>query len=141
MNEADITKSLNGTPLFSRLGRRELEALLKTAKEREFETGQTIVREGDMGGLGFYLILDGRVEVKKGNKVLSKIGAGGFFGEMALLDDAPRSADVVATEKTKCLLLTKWDLKSLIATYPDIAMKMLEELTRRLRETDQALSE
>lgn len=141
MNRADIVKFLKGTPLFSRLGRKELEALLKTAKERDFEPGKTIVREGDVSGLGFYLILDGRVEVKKGNKVLSKLGSGEFFGEMALLDDAPRSADVVATEKTKCLLLTKWDIKSLITTYPDIAMKMLEELTRRLRETDQKLSE
>lgn len=141
MNQTDVVKLLNGTPLFSRLGRRELEALLKTAKEREFEPGKTIVREGDIAGLGFYLILDGRVEVRKGNKVLSKLGAGEFFGEMALLDEAPRSADVIATEKTKCLLLTKWEIKSLITTYPDIAMKMLEELSRRLRETGKALSE
>lgn len=141
MNQSDLLKSLNGTPLFSRMGSKELEAILKTAKEREFASGQTIVREGDVGGLGFYLILDGRVEVKKGNRVLSKLGSGQFFGEMALLDDAPRSADVVAAEKTRCLLLTKWDLKSLIQTYPDIAMKMLEELSRRLRETAKALSE
>ncbi|MCR4405033.1 MAG: cyclic nucleotide-binding domain-containing protein [Candidatus Acetothermia bacterium] len=137
----ETVKLLKGVPLFSRFSDRQLGAIHKTAKEREFEPGTPIVREGDQSNLGFYLILDGQVEVRKGNQTLAKLGSGQFFGEMSLLDDQPRSADVVPMTKTKCLVLTRWDIKGLIKTYPDIAMTMLEELARRLRETDKALSE
>jgi len=137
----ETVKLLKEVPLFSHFSEKQLEAILKTAKEREFEPGTPIVREGEQSNLGFYLILDGQVEVRKGNQTLAKLGSGQFFGEMSLLDEQPRSADVVPTTKTKCLLLTRWDIKSLISTYPDIAMTMLEELARRLRETDKALSE
>lgn len=136
-----VVKFLRDTPLFGRFTEKELEALLRTAKEREFEAGRAIVREGDVGGLGFYLILAGQVEVRKGKKSLAKLGVGEFFGEMALLDEAPRSADVVALEKTRCSMLTRWDMRGLVAAHPDIALKMLAELARRLRETNQALSE
>jgi len=137
----ETLKLLREVPLFSRLSDRQLEAILKTAKEREFEPGVPIVREGEQSNLGFYLILDGQVEVKRGERTLAKLGSGQFFGEMALLDGQPRSADVIPTTKTRCLVLARWDIKGLISTYPDIAMAMLEELARRLRETDRALSE
>jgi CRP-like cAMP-binding protein len=132
---------LKEAPLFAQFSEKELEAVLSTAKERHFEADKPIVREGDAGGVGFYLILDGQVEVRKGRKVLAKLGAGEFFGEMALFDDSARSADVVALKKTKCCMLTRWDLRGLIGTHPDIALKMLAELAKRLRETNQALSE
>jgi CRP-like cAMP-binding protein len=127
--------------LFGQFSEKELEAVLRTAKQRTFEAGSTIVHEGDAGGVGFYLITNGQVEVRKGKKALAKLGAGEFFGEMALIDEAPRSADVVALEKTSCLMLTRWDLRGLIGAHPDIAIKMMMELARRLRMTNQALSE
>jgi CRP-like cAMP-binding protein len=141
MGRDEIVVLLKKTPLFSEFTKKELEALLLTGKEREFGAGNTIVREGDVGNLGFYLITDGQVEVRKGSKALTKLGAGGFFGEMALLDEAPRSADVVALSQTKCLMLTRWDLKALISSHPDIAIKMMMELARRLRDTNRSLSE
>ncbi|OGF55086.1 MAG: hypothetical protein A2Z21_04695 [Candidatus Fraserbacteria bacterium RBG_16_55_9] len=141
MASAEVVKLLKGTPMFGQFTEKELDAVLRTAKQRVFEPGSTIVREGDPGGVGFYLITSGQVEVRKGKKAVLKLGVGEFFGEMALIDEAPRSADVVALEKTDCLMLTRWDLRGLIATYPDIALKMLTELARRLRNTTQALSE
>lgn len=142
MAEADAATFLKETPLFARLSGKELQAILRTSKEREFSAGSTIVREGETGGLGFYLILSGHVEVRKGEKRLAKLGAGEFFGEMALLmEDEPRSADVVALEDTGCVLFTRWDLRSLVASHPDIALKMLGALARRLRDTNRALSE
>jgi CRP-like cAMP-binding protein len=132
---------LKKTPLFAQLSEEELEATLRTAKEREYSAGTTIVREGDTGGLGFYLILSGQVEVRKGQKSLAKWGPGDYFGEMSLLMDTPRTADVVALEKTRCVLLTRWDLRALISTQPDMALKMQAELARRLLDTNKALSE
>jgi CRP-like cAMP-binding protein len=141
MASPEMIKLLKASPLFGQFTEKELEAVLRTAKQRVFEPGSTIVREGDPGGVGFYLITGGQVEVRKGQKPVTQFGVGEFFGEMALIDEAPRSADVVALEKTSCLMLTRWDLRGIIATYPDIALKMLTELARRLRTTTQALSE
>lgn len=137
-NAAELLK---GVPLFSSLSDKHLQAIAKMAKETQFSQGTTIVQEGDRSKVGFFLILDGQVEVRKGNKVLSRLGAGQFFGEMAVLDGQPRSADVVAATPTKCLVLASWDIKALIKTYPELAHEIIAELARRLRQTSLALSE
>lgn len=137
----ETVRLLKGVPLFAHFNEKELGAILKTAKERTFAPGEPIVREGEQTDIGFYLILEGQVEVKRGGRTLSKLGSGQFFGEMSLLDGAPRSADVLPTSSTTCLVLSNWDIKALIKTYPDIAMKIIAELARRLRQTDMALTE
>ena len=142
MANAETIQLLQRAPLFAQFSERELQDVVQTAKVRKFSTGETIVQEGDTAKVGFYLILSGRVEVRKGEKKLAELGPGQFFGEMALLvEGAPRSADVVALEDTECLVLTRWDLRSLIQTHPDMALKMLGEMARRLSTTHQALSE
>lgn len=132
---------LKGVPLFASLSDKHLQIIFQSAKEIQFAPGMTIVREGDRSKVGFFLVLDGQVEVRKGDKVLSPLGAGQFFGEMAVLDGQPRSADVVATAPTKCLVLASWDIKALIKTHPELAHEIIAELTRRLRQTSMALSE
>ncbi|MCL6642797.1 MAG: cyclic nucleotide-binding domain-containing protein [Candidatus Bipolaricaulota bacterium] len=141
MVSSEAVKFLKKTPLFAQFSEKELEALFSTAKVREFDAGSTIVREGDPASIGFYLVLEGQVEVRKGQKTLAKLGAGDYFGEMALILDAPRSADVIAVQKTKCLMITRWELRSIISSYPDVALKMMGELARRLSATNQALKE
>jgi CRP/FNR family cyclic AMP-dependent transcriptional regulator len=141
MATQEAVKFLKKTSLFGQFSEKELEMLFSTAKVREFDADSTIVREGDPASIGFYLILEGQVEVRKGQKTLAKLGAGDYFGEMALLLDAPRSADVVAVEKTKCLMITRWELRSIISSYPEVALKMLGELARRLSATNQSLKE
>ena len=131
---------LSSCPLFARFKPKELEALLGSTQRREFESGSTIVHDGD-SGLGFYLVVEGDVEVRKGDRVLRRLGKGDFFGEMALLDGSPRSADVVALAPTTCLVVTSWDLHGLISRHPSMAIAMMGELARRLRETNQALTE
>jgi CRP/FNR family transcriptional regulator len=141
MASSEAVKFLKKTPLFAQFSEKELEALFSTAKVREFDAGSTIVREGDPASIGFYLVLEGQVEVRKGQKTLAKLGIGDYFGEMALILDAPRSADVIAVQKTKCLMITRWELRSIISSYPDVALKMMGELARRLSATNQALKE
>lgn len=132
---------LKETGLFSSCTDKELESVMVTAKERAFDTGEVIIREGDPG-LGFYLLLEGTAEVRKGGKAVAELDAGDYFGEMALLlEDTPRTADVVATSQVKCLVITQWDLRALISTHPDIGMKIMNELALRLSGTEKALSD
>lgn len=132
---------LKQTGLFSSCTEKELQSVMVTAKERSFDAGEVIIREGDPG-LGFYLLLEGTAEVRKGGKAVAELGPGDYFGEMALLlEDTPRTADVVATSKAKCLVITQWDLRALISTHPDIGMKIMNELATRLSGTEKALAD
>jgi CRP/FNR family cyclic AMP-dependent transcriptional regulator len=138
----DKAAFLKRTPLFSGLTDKEIASVLGTAKERTFAEGDGIIAEGHEGGRGFYLLLSGSAAASKGDVHLKDFGPGDYFGEMALLlDDTPRTADVVATSATTCLAITQWDLKALIKNHPDIGIKMMNELARRLRDTDAAFSD
>jgi CRP-like cAMP-binding protein len=136
----NVVNMLEKTPLWSGLSKKDLKTIAKLSKERTYETGETIVRKGE-GGVGFYMILDGAVEIRSDGRTLSKLGPGQFFGEMSVLDNQPRSADVVVMEPTKCLTLSAWSFNALISDNPRIALKMLQEFVRRLRSTNQALSD
>ena len=100
-----------------------------------------IIREGE-GALGFYLLLDGAAQVRKGENVLAEFGPGDFVGEMALLlEETPRTADVVATASTTVLTITKWDLRGILSSNPDVGVKMMAELAKRLADTDRAMED
>ncbi len=139
MDRADFLKR---TALFSGFTDQEVESVLGTAKERSFAAGDAIIRDGQEAGTGFYLLLSGKAEVRKGDTVLAEFEAGDYFGEMSLLlEDTPRTADVVATDDSNCLVITQWDLRALIKSHPEIGVKMMAELAKRLRDTDAALSD
>ena len=106
-----------------------------------FEAGTPIVRQGKEVNAAFFLILDGRVEVKRDGRTLSELDGGQFFGEMALFGDQPRSADVIATTDTTCLVIARWNLEEVFKTTPDIPMRMLGVLSQRLHDTDRQLTE
>jgi CRP/FNR family cyclic AMP-dependent transcriptional regulator len=135
-----ILGMLEKTSLWSGLSKRDLKAIAKLSKERSYEPGETIVRKGE-GGVGFYLIIEGAVDIKSDGKTLTKLGPGQFFGEMSVLDNQPRSADVVVVEPTRCLTLSAWSFNAMISENPKIALRMLQEFVRRLRNTNKALSE
>jgi CRP-like cAMP-binding protein len=139
MDKAEFIKR---TALFSGLTDDELSSVLSTAKQRAFPAGTTIISEGHEGGRGFYVMLSGSAEVRKGAKVLAHLGPGDYFGEMALLlEDTPRTASVVATDDVTAVVITQWDLKALIASHPDVGVRMMGELAKRLRDTDKGLSD
>jgi CRP/FNR family cyclic AMP-dependent transcriptional regulator len=131
---------LERSPLWSGIGKQDFKAIVRAAKQQKFESGETIVRKGEEGA-GFYLVLDGAVEIRSNGNTLSRLGPGQFFGEMSVVDAQPRSADVVAVEPSRVLVLSAWSFKSLVSERPRIAVKMLQEFVRRLRNTDRALSE
>jgi len=135
-----LIEMLQKTPLWSGLTKQDLKLIAKLSQERKFEGGHAIVTKGE-AGIGFYLILEGAVEVRSDGKTLSKLGPGQFFGEMSIIDNQPRSADVVATEASRVLILSAWSFKTLISDNPKIALKMMQEFVRRLRTTDKSLSD
>lgn len=139
MDKKELVKLLIRAPLFSRLSAKGVEELLAIASQKKFTAGSTIVAQGSTG-VGFYLILTGSAQVSQDGKGIAELGAGAFFGEMCILDGAPRSADVIAVKDTTCLMLRQWDIRSVISRNPDVGMAMLEELSRRLRKTKHSLS-
>ncbi len=125
-------------PLFANCSQTEIDAVARVAQEHAFTPGQIIVTQGTPGQ-AFYMILSGRVEILRDGASLGTFGSGDFFGEMSLLDQAPRSATIRAMEPTACLMLSSWDFKSLLEDHPSIAIKLLEVLSRRLRVADERL--
>jgi CRP/FNR family cyclic AMP-dependent transcriptional regulator len=135
-----LIETLQKPPLWSGLSKQDLKLVAKLSQERKFESGHTIVSKGE-AGIGFYLILEGSVEVRSDGRTLSKLGPGQFFGEMSIFDNQPRSADVVTVQPSRILFLSAMSFKTLIFANPKIALKMLQESVRRLRNMDGWLSD
>ncbi len=131
---------LGKAPIFSALSERQLRSLAKTAKVVAYPTDTRIVKQGEPG-IGLYLLLDGEAEVRRGDRILAKLGAGQFFGEMTLLDEQPRSADVVAVMPSECAVLSRWEFWGFAKGEPEVLQGVMREMARRLRETNRALSE
>ena len=137
---ADVQETvgfLNRVPLFQSLKKRQLERLAERFVPREYAAGQAIVTQ-DKGGEGFFIIESGQAEVIReradGEKVVvNTFGPTDFFGELALLDDGPRTASVIATEATQCLVLTRWDFLGVLKQDVDMTIVILEELAKRFR--------
>ncbi|PAW88197.1 MAG: hypothetical protein B9S33_05010 [Pedosphaera sp. Tous-C6FEB] len=125
---------------FAGLLNEELQALEHTAKMRRFLAGQTIFRAGDPGD-GFYLVESGSViitaVVGKEARQLATIAAGEFFGEMALLDEAPRSATATAAEETRAFCIGREELLALLEHRPKLALNLIREFSHRVRSLNQ----
>ncbi len=134
----DHEEFLSRVPLFSSCTSEEIAAIASLAQRSAYADGQIIVTQGTPG-TAFYLILSGRVEIVRDGASLGGFGPGDFFGEMSLLDNAPRSATITAFEPTECLMLSSWDFKAALERHPAIAIKLLEVLSRRLRAADERI--
>jgi len=128
----DLLALLSRVPLFEGLSKKELEAVLRSSSEVEHDAGHNIVTEGG-GAAGFHLMLAGEATVLQGGREKRTLGAGDFFGEIALIDGGPRSATVRADTRVRTLSITAWDFKPLLSEHPDMAHKVMVELCRRIR--------
>ena len=135
-----LARMLTEVPLFAGLKGKQIKSVATAfARERPYDDGEVIEKEGD-DGVAFYLITNGSVEVRKGQKMVSKLRRGQFFGEMALIEKLPRSATIVASEPgTKCLVMPVWNFRAAVENDPKVAMGVMRELAKRLRETTNAL--
>lgn len=123
---------VRGVPLFANLERKQAEEVARTFKERTFTAGDTIAEEGQRG-IGFFLIESGNAKVTVRGEDRVTLGPGDHFGEIALIDDGPRTATVRAETDLRCYGLTSWEFKPLVETNAGIAWKLLEALAKRVR--------
>lgn len=140
----EAVESLRTIPLFSKVSSPDLEALASRLIERRYPKHATIVEEG-LPGDYMYIIREGRVKVTKASedgreKIMDFLEAGNFFGEMSLLDMAPRSASCETLEPARLLALSRNDFLDLLRRSPDLALAVIQVLTLRLRETDEQAS-
>ena len=131
---------LRRVPLFSHLSDADITRLAESARERNYPKNSVILFEDDPGD-ALYIVSTGQVKVvligEDGREViLSVLGDGDFFGEMALIDDEPRSAHVIAMRDSHLLVLRRDDFQAQIQGHPAIALKLLRELVQRLRRAD-----
>ncbi len=129
---------LKNVKLFSGLLAEQLQALEQTANMRAFKADDVIFQEGDPGD-GIYIVLEGRVQVstrvsETERRVLTRVEPGDFFGEMAILDDRPRSATALAEAETKVCFLHRDDLVRILERSPKLAIGLLREFSLRLRD-------
>jgi CRP-like cAMP-binding protein len=126
------TNVLAEVPLFSSLNKRHLRHVAGVARIRRFHDGAALMKTGDAGD-ALYVLLDGRAVVRapRGSEIALEMGA--FVGELALLDDGPRTATVVADGPVIALTVSRAAFRKLLRSEPSIAVAIAEELARRLR--------
>jgi CRP/FNR family transcriptional regulator len=123
---------LGSVPLFEGLSKADVKHLVDISKVVFHDEGHTIIHEGDHGA-GFQLILDGEARVVRGGRTAARLGPGEFFGEMALIDEGPRTATVIASTPMTTLGIASWNFRPLVKGRPEMAWKLLVFLTVRLR--------
>ena len=112
--------------------RAELGSLSQFLRVVEFPEGKEIVKQGTTG-TGLHVLMEGQTKVVVGNRTRQRLGPGDFFGEISLLDRGPRTATVVAETPVRTLSLSSWNFRAALKEHPSMAIKMLEELARRVR--------
>src|SRR5215469_4045380 len=128
----DWLGTLGEVPLFEGLSKRHLRRIAKLARIRRFVDGSAMVRVGEPGRT-FYVLLDGSAKVTRPGRRAVRLGPGAFFGEMALIDDSPRSADVVAEGEVLALTLDRPGFTKLLRAAPALSQALLRTLAARLR--------
>jgi signal transduction histidine kinase len=128
--------SLNGTKLFIGLSSDEFHTIASLARYQNYQPGQTVFKEGDPGD-GVYVVIEGKVEVAVGEghqRVLTNLGEGEYFGEMAVLDGDPRSATVTAVDSSQLCFIPRVSLLAVLDQSPRLAMSLIRMFSLRMRE-------
>ena len=129
-----FVETLSTVPLFSACSKRELQMVAKSADHVTVPAGKVVVTEG-AAGTEFFVIIDGRARVERHGREVATLGPGGFFGDLALLDRAPRNASVIADSELELAKLGQRAFDGLL-DHPGFSKKLLAGLARRLREQD-----
>jgi len=126
---------LASVSLFSACSQNELVAVARASDEVDLPEGRVLCEQGEIGREAF-VILDGTAEVRRNGKKVATLTSGACFGELALLDNGPRTATVVATTELKVLVIGAREFAALVSEVTSIAHKLLKSLATRIRELD-----
>jgi CRP-like cAMP-binding protein len=127
---------IKGVPLFSQLGRGELDEVASIADEIDLAEGKELTVEGQPGR-EFFVIIEGDAAVRQGDREINRLGAGDFFGEIALVEDRPRTATVVAETPIRALVITDRSFRTLLERSPEIEGKVMSARAARLAPDDE----
>ncbi len=125
--------ALAGVPMFSDFSKKHLQRLAADTDELTFAPGEAVVREGDLGET-LFVVLEGEGKVLRGSRKVGTVLPGDFFGELAAIDAQPRSASVVAVTPLRVLRLFRRHLMALLRDEPQVTLKLLDGIVRRLRQ-------
>lgn len=137
--ETRSIEALRAVPLFSGLSDKELKQIAQQTKEVFFPAGAAICTEGEKAA-AMHVVLEGETKVQIGGRTRRRMGPGSFFGEVAILDGGPRSATVIAETDVRTVGLPFWNFKNILKENPKIALKMLEGVAARLRDSGSGLN-
>lgn len=127
---------IQSVPLFSELGRKELEEVAHIADEIDLPAGKELTVEGQPGR-EFFVLIEGEATVRQAGEEVNHMGAGDFFGEIALVDVRPRTATVVADTAVRALVITARDFRNLLDHSPEIESKVMSAKAARLAPNDE----
>ena len=133
----DRVSRLRSVPLFAGCTDKQLAFIATRVEELDFPTGKVLCEEGKSGG-DFFIVLSGTADVKRRGKTVDGMGPGEFFGEIALLDQGPRTATIVTTSPMRALVLGPTQFQDVLYQDGEIARQMLYAVTKRLRATGAA---
>lgn len=135
----DLIIALKRIPLFTSVHGEGLKRIAETVREKGVPQGELVFAEHELGE-EMYVVHSGKIliyhDAAGREHILDSVRAGGYFGEMALIDEQPRSASARAAEESVLLVLHKSDFRAAIHDYPEIAFEVLKEFVHRLREAD-----
>lgn len=131
----DLVSGLAAVPLFSACSKRDLQIVARHATVVDVPAGTAVVEEGAKGD-AFFFILAGEAVVRRRGRKVATLGPGRFFGELALLDPAPRDATVTATSPLTVGVLAARAFRAIVGDVPALSEKLLRGMAQRLREAD-----
>jgi CRP-like cAMP-binding protein len=130
----DLEQTLAAAPLLADLDKRIIKRLAEQGVRRTYAPGEWIIRQ-DAPASALYVILRGRARAEKDgdlDRTPTEMYTGDFFGELALIEDHPRTASVMAVEETECILFVAWEFTALLKEHPVMAVPIMNALIKRL---------
>ncbi len=133
----DVQEAIKNAPLFAQLSKKDIKHLAASMNPRSFSAGSVIIEKGK-AGMGFFVIASGSATVTvKGDRVRT-LKAGDHFGEIALIDDGPRMAEVTADTDLECYALAAYAFRPFVQDHPDVAWALMQSLVRRIIRDNEA---
>ena len=136
--QSDYLSHLTSVPLFAQCTKAELKSLARHTSDITAEPEQILIKEGQ-GAYDFFVIVSGEAEVSREGRVVARLQAGDYFGEIGLLAPALRDATVTARSQMELIVLAQWDFEQALAEAPGMTRRLLAGMAHRLRQLDQRL--
>ena len=136
MAKGKYLEHLTKVPMFEACSRKELQLIGRLAEDVKVKDGRELVREGSTGR-EFFVIVDGEANVSRNGRKVATLGPGSYFGELALLQNAPRNATITAASDMEVVVLGQREFLGLLNQVPALSIKVLKGMASRLRDADE----